>query len=448
MDFQQFKQAVIAAAQARGLVDYELYYQTSEETALDVFKHELNEFSSSLSGGVCFRCIWQGKMGYASSQILSEAEAVRLVDAAIAGAGVLEAEEDVFLGEGGQVYQEVTVPQVTLPTTEEMAAVALKNQELLYGTDPAVMDGTMTNVISETMNIAIFNSRGLDLSYTAKVAALISQVVVRGEDEMADAYDFAMGTLSEIDLAEYDRKLVKKALDKLGGEPAPTGNYPVIFSPGAMSDLLATFCPTFSAKSAQKGLSRLAGKEGQTVAAPCVTLVDDPFYEKSLVPMPFDAEGSPTRKKNIIDAGVLTTLLYNLETAHKAGVQTTGNASKAGYAAPVGIRPFTMYVAPGELTEEELLARAGNGVYINSLGGLHAGANEISGDFSLQSAGFLIEDGKKTKPVKSFTVAGNFLQLLENITAVAANLEVRNPGSYTAFGSPSVLVEGLTIAGK
>ena len=132
----------------------------------------------------------------------------------------------------------------------------------------------------------------------------------------------------------------------------------------------------------------------------------------------------------------------------KVGKATTGNASKAGYDAAVGIRPFTMYLENGSMTEEELLAKAGNGVYINSLQGLHAGANAISGDFSLQSAGFLIENGKKTTRVKSFTVAGNFYDLLKNITALADNCKLPSPFGMTTFGSPTVLVEGLSVAGK
>ena len=150
----------------------------------------------------------------------------------------------------------------------------------------------------------------------------------------------------------------------------------------------------------------------------------------------------------MIENGKLTTLLYNLKTAAIAGKKTTGNAAKAGYNAKVGIQPFTMYIAPGAITEEELLAKAGNGVYINSLGGLHAGANVISGDFSLQSGGFMIENCKKTTPVKSFTVAGNFYDLLKQVTAVASNVELPHPSGMTNFGSPSILVEGLSIAGK
>ena len=107
-----------------------------------------------------------------------------------------------------------------------------------------------------------------------------------------------------------------------------------------------------------------------------------------------------------------------------------------------------MYLSGGELTEADLLQKAGNGVYINSLGGLHAGADPISGDFSLQSAGFLIENGEKTKAVKSFTVAGNFYDLLQNIVAVANNCHLPSAMGVTAFGAPSVLVENLSIAGK
>ena len=96
----------------------------------------------------------------------------------------------------------------------------------------------------------------------------------------------------------------------------------------------------------------------------------------------------------------------------------------------------------------QLLEQAGNGVYINSLSGLHAGANAISGDFSLQSAGFLIENGKKTVPVKSFTVAGNFYDLLKNVVCVADDCQLPAAMGMTAFGAPTVLVNGLSIAGK
>ena len=107
-----------------------------------------------------------------------------------------------------------------------------------------------------------------------------------------------------------------------------------------------------------------------------------------------------------------------------------------------------MYLAGGELTRPQLLEQAGEGVYIDSVQGLHAGANSVSGDFSLQSAGYRIEGGKLTSRVKAFTVAGNFYELLKNITALADDTKLHNAFGKTAFGAPSTLVQGLSIAGK
>ena len=448
MNFNEFKEYVIAACKEAGIEEYELYYSAGESTSVDTFKHELNEFTSQQSGGVCFRCIVGGKMGYASTEDLSEAQAKALVAKAADSASVLEAEEQVFLGEGGQEYEPLNITPYALPSTEELISTVLATQEKLYAADPAVIDGCQTQGIVESSQIAIYNSKGLDLQYEMNVSGLIAVGVVSNGKEMSNDYQIKLGKLSEIDTDAMVKKAVDGAKIKLGGEPAPTGQYPVIFDSEAMCSLLRVYASVFSSEAAQKGLSRFATMEGEVVAAPIVTLVDDPFHPENPMPMNFDAEGSPTHKKCVIENGKLNTLLYNLKTAAVAGKKTTGNASKAGYDAAVAVRPFTMYLENGSLTEEELLAKAGNGVYITDLSGLHAGANPISGDFSLQSAGFMIRDGKKCEYVKSFTVAGNFYDLLKNITALANNCHLPNAMGSTAFGAPSVLVDGLSVAGK
>ena len=448
MTFQEFKNLVIAACEEAGIAEYELYYQAGSSVNVDTFQHSVNEFSSSTSGGVCFRCIVDGKMGYASTEALNAEQAKAVVAKAADSATVLEAEEQVFLGEGGQEYEELAIKPYDLPTTEELINTILTVQEKLYAADPAVVDGCQTGGILERSEIAIYNSKGLDLSYTNTASGLMVVGVVSDGKEMANNYEIKLGKLDEIDTDALVKKAVEDAKVKLGGEPAPTGQYPVVFNSGAMSSILGVFSSVFSSEAAQKGLSRLGDSEGQVIAAPIVTLVDDPFHPENPEPINFDAEGSPTHKKNVIEKGVLNTLLYNLKTAAVAGKKTTGNASKAGYDSPVGLRPFTMYLENGDLSEEELLAKAGNGVYITDLGGLHAGADPISGDFSLQSSGFMIRDGKKAEYVKSFTVAGNFYDLLKNITALANNCHLPRAMGMTTFGAPSVLVDGLSVAGK
>ena len=447
MNFNEFKNAVIAKCAEMGIADYELYYQVGGSTSVGAFMHEINEFTSSLSGGVCFRCIVGGKMGYASTQALNGAEAAAIVERAADNAATLEAEDEVFLGEGGQEYEPLNRENYELASTEELISTVLATQEKLYANE-GVIDGCQTEGLLNRHEVAIYNSKGLDLHYESNTAGLITVAVVTNGKEMENSFKVKLGKLDTIDADKLTRDAAESALRKLGGDVAPTGRYSVVFDPDAMSDLLQVYSSIFSSEAAQKGLSKFADQEGNVVAADIVTIVDDPFHKDNPDPTNFDDEGSPTHCKKVIENGVLNTLLYNLKTAHKAGRKTTGNGSKASYTASVSVSPFTMYLAGGDMTEEELLAKVGNGVYINSLGGLHAGADPISGDFSLQSAGFMIEDGKKAGYVKSFTVAGNFYDLLKNIKAVANNVELPMAMGSTAFGAPSTWVEGLSIAGK
>ncbi len=450
MDFQTFQQAVAAEAASLQVEEYELYYQVEESASASAFRHELTGFSAANEGGVCLRCLVNGKMGYASTQLLTQKSAQALVRRAADNAAVLETAEPEFLVEAGQSYQAANTSHAPLPSAGVLRKTALAGQDALYA-QPGVVDGSETEIFAQRVSIAIHNSRGLSLRYENTVSgAVLSAVVSDGQEdgEKTDKYKIRLGDLDKLDLSAAAQEAGDEARAALGAGVAPTGAMPVVFSSYAMALLLEAYAEVFSAENAQKGLSLLKGKEGTAIAAPLVTLVDDPFYEKSAMPMPFDGEGSPTYRKNVIEKGVLNTLLYNLRTAAAAGKETTGNAAKSSYDSKVGIQPFTLCLESGSLTQEQLLEKAQNGVLITSLGGLHAGANTISGDFSLQSAGFLIENGKKAAPVRSFTVAGNFFSLLKNILAIGCDpLPPASPSS-TDFVSPSVLVEGLSIAGK
>ena len=139
-----------------------------------------------------------------------------------------------------------------------------------------------------------------------------------------------------------------------------------------MGDLLATFCGVFSADNVQKGLSLLAGREGETIASASVTLTDDPLMPMGLASCPFDREGAATHTKHILENGVLKTLLHNRKTAKKAGCKTTGNAAGAGRVAPTNL-----FFKPGRLTQEELLANLGDGLFLTEVTGLHAGAAKL-----------------------------------------------------------------------
>lgn len=447
MDIQKFKEAVIRRCAQLQIADYELYCQTSESTSVSVFRDQVDRFTGSVEGGVSFRCIVEGHMGYASTEALSEEDAVRLVDTAADNAAALETKEPCFLGEGGQTYAAVEQAHEPLPDTQALIDTALAAQKALYAEDPAVTDGTTTQALCERSELTIFNSRGLDLHYVNQIAGLVLSAMVAREQDRSSHLAVELAQLDTIHIDALAKKAVDGALAGLGGDPAPTGTCPVVFSPRAMAELLKTYQGIFSAHRARKGLSKLAGMEGRPIASAAVTILDDPFHPESPMPMPFDAEGSPTRCKTVVEQGTLRTLLYDLKNAHLAGTVTTGNAARSGYKGSVGIRPFSLYLASGPHEPEALLAQAGEGVYIDFVTGLHAGANTVSGDFSLQSAGYLIREGKKGQRVRNFTVAGNFFELLKDITAVANDSRLYLPLGSTAFGAPTTLVSALSIAG-
>lgn len=443
-----FKKKIAERCAEKGITEYEIYYQLGQSTCVSIHQQEVNQFTSSVEGGVCFRCMVGGRMGYAATESLNPEQAKALVDSAADNAAVLETEDVQFLGEGNQTYQKLDRKPYDLPSTEELIATALDTQKAIYVADSRVVDGTSTQSLSEKSEIGIWNSKGLNLNYVNHIAGIVTAAVVSDGKEMANDAQIRLGALDTIDGKALAAETVQAALEKLGGEAAPTGVHPVVFGPKAMTELLKTFSGCFSAEAAQKGLSPLTDKEGQLIGPALLTILDDPFHPQNPMPIPFDAEGSPTACKAVVEKGVLKSLLHNLKTAHRAGCKTTGNAAKAGYKAPIGIRPFTMYIAGGESSVEELLCQAKDGVYIDALHGTHAGTDGVSGDFSIQSTGYLIENGQKTTRIKGFTVAGNFFDLLKKITAVADDVEIPMPLGMTTFGSPTVLVESLSIAGK
>ena len=236
MTFQEFKNCIMDRCRELGIADYELYYQTAESTSVSAFQKEINQFSASLEGGVCFRCIREGKMGYASAEQLSKQSAVRLVERALDNAMTLEAEEPVFLGEGGKCYAKLPEPSLRMPGTDALVETVLRTQEQLYGADPKVIDGCTTQGVAEKSEIAIFNSRGLDLHDQTTLVGLVVAAVVSDGGEMANDYQIQLGNLDEMDTEALTKKAAGTALGKLGGEPAPTGKYPVVFEPEAMSD--------------------------------------------------------------------------------------------------------------------------------------------------------------------------------------------------------------------
>ena len=447
MDFEGIRRAVASAAAELSAAEYEIYYKEGFDTSVETLSGEVSSLSSSAYRGVCVRVADGGRVGYASSELMEEEELASLVHRALENAKAVEREDTVGIYAGGEEYQANNKSEFTELDAAELRSLATSVADRAYARSEKVTDGTESAAGSSGFTVRISNSHGLDLENRAGVSYLNLSAVIADADERESGYEL-VEYKKGCDVDALVEKAVKIAESKIGAVGVKSGKYNVIIDPKRMRQLLSAYVSAFYAKSAQSGLSLLRGKEGEQVAADIVTVTDDPMHEGVAVTTTFDAEGVPTYRKNIIENGVLKTLLYNRETAAKAGCSSTGNAGKGSYASPVSTTPYAFCIEAGDKTTDELIALAGDGILITTLNGLHAGTNAVTGDFSLESAGFMIRNGKIAESVKSFTVAGNFFELLKNITALSDKVEVGVSGGYTTFGAPYVLVPDMSVAGK
>ena len=451
MTFEQFKGEVARRAAAAGADAFELYSARNKTMEVAAHQGAVDTFASDQDFAVNLRLLYRGRMGCATTQCLSAQEADWLVASALDSARASENED----------LDEICAPApgFAAPDAPDAAAPAdlyrqLQSQVLAAERACLEADGRIAAVSDAQAawgggGRAIFNSLGLDaaesVAYTVGVIGPTAKADGRSynEYEVAAAVDPAA-----LRLTDAAGKAVAATLSFIGSAPAPTGRYAAALAPAVACDLLGTFDGVFSGLAAVKGLSLLKGKEGQAVAAPAVTLRDDPFCAEALLHRRFDDQGMPTFGKNLIENGVLKTLLHNRKTAALLGAESTANAHKAGAAAPLGVTPTNLYFVPSQTDRDALLAQMGEGILITNVKGLHAGANPTTGDFSLEAKGYLVTGGKVGRPVAGITVAGNFYQLLKDLRGVADDLAFAAPGDAGQIGSPTLWVDGLSVSGS
>ena len=447
--FEKFEKLVQLALDA-GFEKAEVFATASDSFSVNVYEGQIEDYRVQKRAGIALRGLMNGQMGYASTEIDEESEYADLVARAKENALLLESKDVQFIYGGKEKLDWLSSnnPELNNVTAEQKIALAMEMEKACFTQDERVVRTSGCEVGTESASCVLVNSEGLHRTFENNIAYAAVSPVLAVEDGQIDgtAYKFTRDFAS-INAQELAKEAVEDAVRYIGAKPIPSGCIPVVFEKSAMSAILKTFAGVFSADAAQKGLSLLGDKEGTSIAADIVTVMDDPSEGLGLAGMPFDGEGVPTQKKAVIENGVLNTLLYNLKTANKAGKTSTGNASRPSYQSTVGTLPTNFYLQPGEYSPAALYEMAGNGVRIDQLMGMHSGANAISGDFSLAAKGMKIENGKLTTPVEQITISGNFYQLLKGIEAVGNDLKFGFPGAC-AVGAPSVLVKGLSVAGK
>ncbi len=446
MNFDAVKNSLINAANKAGIEEYEIFFMEGSSISAETLKSEISTFTSETSGGICFRCIVDGHFGYAATELFTDEEMNALVDRAVNNAQNIESDDKAIIYKGADKYAQIKEAEKKLTTAAELKKAALVLLEKTMKESEFVVDSTQTYAVSGRTKTQLINSHGLALSNdVAYVCSGVQAVVEKdGESQYGLATEAVLGGEQ---FEQMTKKATDEALDKIGAKEVSSGKYDVLMDGKQMRTLLSAFSPVFSARQAALGLSLLNGKEGEKIAADCVSIIDDPLYPESPMQTAFDGEGVPTYTKKVVENGVLNTLLYDLASANKAGKESTGNGQRGSYSSPVGIAPYHFYIAEGECPEEEIFKALGDGIYITELKGLHAGANAVTGDFSIESFGFEVKNGERKGALTSFTVSGNFFDLLKNIETLSNKVDFGLMLGFTVFGSPKAIIRNMSIAG-
>lgn len=447
MEERAFRKALLEEGKKAGFTCCEVYSHESREFSVTVLEGEVSDWENSSLSGISFRGEYAGRTGCSSTERMTEADIPYLIAEAKENALLLPETErqELYAPFKQQEIADAVNDDLEKLTAEEKIQAAKRMEQAALEQGACIVSMDYCTLETVWSCVAIQNSLGLDVSFSKNSATAYVCAIAKDGDTVKTGSHFWKGQKwQDFDPKAIGKKAAENAASQLGATGIVGGTYPVVLDGSVMASFLKVFSNVFFGETVQKGFSLLKGKKGTMIAAPCVTLWDNPFLEGGYGSRPFDDEGVPCKEKAVIEKGMLETYLYNLKTAKEDGVSSTGNGFKGGLTAPVKTAVTNFYLEKGKGSQEDLLLHMKEGLLITDITGLHAGANTVSGDFSLSAEGFLIENGKKSRPVEQITVGGNFYTLLQNIVEVGEDMYFTPSGQ----GSPSVRVEHMSIAGE
>ena len=446
---EKFMEKLVKAGMEYGFEECEASFAQDSSMSIDILKGEVSSYENSVTSTLSFRGLKNGQMGYCSTNILNDDSIDFLLKSAMENCEVLNDEDPQFIycdENNKDLYFSQITEAFAKNTYKKFEDLGLGLEKAILALDERIDAVDILSINCGTGPFLIINSKGLH-SYrdTDGISLVASGRAIDADGSVKSGGHYWIGKdIDDFDQEKFLKKFKENLIGKMGAKSVKAGSYKTILRNEAFQQFFMVFFGNFLATTMQRGLSLLADKEGTVIASDALTVKECPMLEKALTKIPFDDEGVLTTEKAIIDKGTFATALYDLKSAYKAGRQSTGNGFRAGSA--VSEMPTNLVVEAGDKDLEGLMEEVGEGIMLTDLSGLHAGVNAISGDFSLLCEGYLIEGGKKGRPVEQITVAGNFYDVIKSIKSVGNDI-INLPSGEAEFFTPSVYVGELAISG-
>lgn len=438
------KQKWIERSKELGIEELEITRSQSKSREVSWFEGEMDSFVTSRTATVSLRAQVDGKIVSISLEKIDDENMDEILAGLISAAAYIsEAEKDELVGV--IETEEVISPRKWKePTSTQIREFLASLEKKLLACDPRV---TMVNDLGFSSSCSaseLNNSKGVAVSDDMSVQIVAASISMQDGDALRDGYLVEIvPDIETFDQDDFVARLRDKVAAQIGASSMKSVTCPVILEKDAMSTLFGSFAGMFSGTLIAKGVSPLCGKLGEQIFSDKITVIDDPRKLEAVFVQNYDDEGTPTRSKVVVDHGVFETILHNTRSAIKMNAQSTGNGVKSGGGATSAM-PINLFIEPGTESFDTLLKTMDNGVVITELAGMHAGIDFITTNFSLQAKGYLVEHGKKVRPLTLITIAGNFLDLMKKAAALADDLEWK----LRTVSAPSILFEEAAIGGN
>ncbi|MHB8680574.1 MAG: TldD/PmbA family protein [Acidimicrobiales bacterium] len=433
--------------QARPGEELEVYVSRGVETDIRAYEGEVESLSSAASAGVGIRVVSEGRQGFAYAGSLDEAVVAETLAEARDNVAFATPDEHVGLASPdgvAPVALEVWDDALPLTPTPVKVELALELERRVRGADPRVRQVAFADYGDFFGASAIASSTGIEATSRRTMCSIAAEAIAgQGADSQTGVGFSAARGVEGLDLEKTAADAVERAVRMLGATKPRSGQVTVVFDARVATTLLSVVSAALSGEAVTKGRSFFAGRVGEEVANRAVTLVDDPTDERAFGASTHDAEGLACRRNVLIDTGVLRGFVFDTTAARRAGTVSTASAVRGGYAGTPTAGCRALLLSPGELDEDAILAAVGEGLYVQSVSGVHSGVNPVSGDFSVGAEGLLIRSGKLAEPVREATIASTLQRILQSIVHIGADVQWL-PG--VAAGQ-TIAVEGMALSG-
>jgi PmbA protein len=306
---------------------------------------------------------------------------------------------------------------------EKKIALAIELERATRAADPRVRQVSSADYSDSRAEVALVSTTGILSSRRRTNASLSVDAIVGEGAETQTGGGFSVGRgPSDLVPDEAMDDAVLRATRMLGAQKPPSAHCTVVFDPRVVSTLLGVISSALSGEAVVKGRSFFAGRIGEAIAAGGITLVEDPTDVRAYGAASHDGEGLACRRNVLIADGVLQMFVYDTVSARRAGTASTGSAVRGGFAGTPGAGCRALVLSPGTKGHDDVLATVGEGLYVQSISGIHSGVNTVSGDFSVGAEGLLIQGGVLGQPVREVTVASTLQRMLQSVVEIGGDL--------------------------